>query len=310
MTYIVSFNKQANSSIRVSKITGGLVSIEPFSVPIVATGGVETTVTDGGVTYKVHTFTASGDFTVSQTGLVEYLIVAGGGSGGTGADRTTGGGGAGGVITGSRALTTIGIFPVVIGSGGSTNTNGNLSSFDGLIASGGGCGARVGFSPSNGGSGGGARHTGAVVGTGITGQGNNGGLGYDSGNTTLMFGAGGGGGAGQVGQAASTSTTGRAGAGGSGSLSSINGTSNYYGGGGGGGAQYGTSATSYQSGLGGPGGGGDGARNTVAGFASTSGSNATPNTGGGGGGGAAGDSSNTAPGGQGGSGIVIIRYQT
>ena len=49
-----------------------------------ATGGTETTITDGGINYKVHTFTSSGTFTVtSGIGSVEYLVIAGGGSGGS-----------------------------------------------------------------------------------------------------------------------------------------------------------------------------------------------------------------------------------
>jgi len=47
-----------------------------------ASGGTETTITDGGVDYKVHTFTSSGTFTVTVAGEVEYLVVAGGGGGG------------------------------------------------------------------------------------------------------------------------------------------------------------------------------------------------------------------------------------
>ncbi len=45
-----------------------------------ATGGTITTSGD----YTIHTFTSSGDFVVSGSGEVEYLVVAGGGGGGTG----------------------------------------------------------------------------------------------------------------------------------------------------------------------------------------------------------------------------------
>ena len=56
------------------------------TAPIVATGGTITTVGD----YKVHTFTSSGTFTVSDAGAgnnggIEYLIIAGGAGGGAGA---------------------------------------------------------------------------------------------------------------------------------------------------------------------------------------------------------------------------------
>jgi hypothetical protein len=67
-----------------------------------ATGGTESTYTTGGITYKVHSFTSSGTFTVTAgQGTVEYVVVAGGGGGGGHADEQFyndggGGGGAGG----------------------------------------------------------------------------------------------------------------------------------------------------------------------------------------------------------------------
>ena len=71
------------------------------SIPrIEATGGTITNIQDGGNNYKVHTFTASGSFVVSDLGSltsnIEYLVVAGGGSGG---QNLSGGGGAGGLRT-------------------------------------------------------------------------------------------------------------------------------------------------------------------------------------------------------------------
>ena len=68
---------------------------------MVATGGTITT--DGD--FKVHTFTGSSTFTVTQLGddgTVEYLVIAGGGGGGP---RGGGGGGAGGY----RAATSFGV---------------------------------------------------------------------------------------------------------------------------------------------------------------------------------------------------------
>lgn len=47
-----------------------------------ATGGTQTTITQGGVQYRVHTFTGNGTFTVIEGGEVEYMIVGGGGGGG------------------------------------------------------------------------------------------------------------------------------------------------------------------------------------------------------------------------------------
>ena len=60
---------------------------------VAATGGTVTDITDGGVSYRVHTFTSSGSFVVTAGGSVQYLVIgAGGGSGG----EYSGAGGAGG----------------------------------------------------------------------------------------------------------------------------------------------------------------------------------------------------------------------
>jgi hypothetical protein len=57
----------------------------PPPAPFEATGGTVTEITDGGIDYKVHTFTSSGTFEVLiGEADVEYLVVAGGGSGGGG----------------------------------------------------------------------------------------------------------------------------------------------------------------------------------------------------------------------------------
>jgi hypothetical protein len=52
---------------------------------VIATGGVVTNIVDGGVDYRVHTFTTSGDFEVEVAPIgseVEYLIIGGGGGAG------------------------------------------------------------------------------------------------------------------------------------------------------------------------------------------------------------------------------------
>jgi hypothetical protein len=80
-----------------------------------ASGGTVTDITVDGVDYKVHTFTASGDFSVTATSggplSVEFLAVAGGGSG------ARAGGGAGGVLSSTSALN-VGVYPIVVGAGG------------------------------------------------------------------------------------------------------------------------------------------------------------------------------------------------
>ena len=78
-----------------------------------ATGGTITTYSSGGIDYKVHSFTSTGNttFNVLAGGDVEYLIVAGGGGGGGYAPEPGspgGGGGAGGLLTGSFANLPVG----------------------------------------------------------------------------------------------------------------------------------------------------------------------------------------------------------
>jgi len=72
----------------------------------------------GGVTYRVHEFTAAGARTVEVCApvVIEYLVVGGGGSGGSG-----GGGGDGGEVAtnlGAAVLRAAGTYTVTVGSGG------------------------------------------------------------------------------------------------------------------------------------------------------------------------------------------------
>lgn len=217
--------------------------------------------------------------------LVNYLVVAGGGGGGCFAG---GGAGAGGMLTGQTLLLTGEVtYGITVGSGGAGSStvtlkgsNGAISSFSTITATGGGGGGSdQSKSGANGGSGGGTGINGGTAGTGIAGQGNSGFTGD----------GGGGGGAGAAGQSL---------AGGIGLLSNITGISTYYAGGG---AGWGRDSLE----LGGLGGGGNGG--WVSG--SYNGSNGTPNTGGGGGG--AGNNTGTnGIGGTGGSGIVILKVPT
>jgi hypothetical protein len=242
---------------------------------------------------------------------VETLVVAGGGAG---SGFGGGGGGAGGLIySASYPLVTTSPVDVIVGEGGICRVNGqgnsgSYSIFDTIQAVGGGAGIDMFGGPtgkSNGGSGGGAgrEHGGAqsgLSGSGIPGQGNNGGpkAGIGNGNS----GAAGGGGASQAGQPGGTqSPSTPAGAGGSGSYFSqyaglgLGFPAGWFAGGGGGSHGYITNP-----GPGGPGGGGTG------GGVNIFGNPGVKNTGGGGGGGAV----NGSKGGYGGSGIVIISYDT
>lgn len=253
---------------------------------------------------------------------VDVLVVAGGGGGGY---SFGGGGGGGGVVySAGRAVTPGTTYYVTVGQGGAggfdgtrTGYNGGNSSFDTLVAWGGGGGGRDGTDPDNGlagGCGGGTSIDGNTRAASIqvtragVGVGFSGGLG---GRT--YYTGGGGGGAGEVGQdqaaagAAPDSpyTANNSGRGGDGYVSSITGVSKYYAGGGGGGAGQQIHGRPGEPGLGGGGSGGTTAAAANGIEAQTFGDSGVPGTGGGGGGGGQG-----FPGGMGGSGVVIIKYNT
>ena len=108
---------------------------------MVATGGTITT--DGD--YKVHTFTGSSTFTVTQlgdVGTVEYLVIAGG-SGGAGINWS-GGGGAGGYRTATGFGVTETGYSITVGGSGAVGasynrgTSGANSVFSSITSTGGG----------------------------------------------------------------------------------------------------------------------------------------------------------------------------
>jgi hypothetical protein len=300
---IISLNAGSVVSIRVINGDGGQSGTIDKTVTSPPTGGTITTYDN----YRVHSFTTSGTFTV-PSGLtltdVDYLIVAGGGAGGgsSGANGN-GGGGAGGMRASSFPSMSAGSYPAVVGGGGtgvnagSGQTSGTNSSFNSITSTAGGAGASASQAASSGGSGGGGTFSGPNQSgaPGTPGQGNSGG----SGNFPADGrGGGGGGGAGAVGgNATGLHPASQAGAGGAGSSNSIRtGSAVFYAGGGGG------SVADQPSGggAGGNGGGGTGSAQQPGGAL---GSNGSPNTGGGGGAG------RDIAGYNGGSGIVVVRYQ-
>ena len=157
-------------------------SSNSFNVPRLskqkATGGVITT----SGSYTIHTFLSSGNFFANSSLDIEYLVVAGGGAGGSGGYG--GGGGAGGYRTASTSVAGGTSLSAVVGSGGSNATsnnvgsNGNDSVFAGTTSSGGGGGgSSLGNGLSGGSGGGGGTELYKTAGSGIVGQGNNGGAG-------------------------------------------------------------------------------------------------------------------------------------
>lgn len=172
----------------------GFRSVKPY-VGIAATGGTTETYVLNGFTYKSHTFTATGTFSVSSlgdsAGAIDYLLVAGGGG--------TGCGGAGGM---RELSTTVSATSYTITVGGGASGNGGNSNAFGQSSTGGGQGYVFYASGVNGGCGGGAggANHGQVYGSG--GAGNAGGYnpveGY-AGGSSGWDNLGGGGGAGGAG---------------------------------------------------------------------------------------------------------------
>ena len=249
---------------------------------------------------------------VSNYTLHQVILTAGGGGGGR---RSGGGGGAGGVhVLSNITLNLDTTYTITFGAGGAADTSGSDSSAFGYTATGGGRGGMSNYSGENdggdGGSGGGGRPDGqyspqtfANGGSGVSGQGNDGGGGEVAYFHTCAGGGGGISGAGADGQRTISSPKG--GDGGDGNrVQWYSNVYNNYGAGGGGGA----SANSFTEGSGGQYGGGDG------GQGSTSNSNNAGHSGeayagaGGGGGGDGGGS--TYNGAAGGSALIIIRYNS
>ena len=277
------------------------------------TGG---TITTSG-NYRIHTFTSSGNLVMTIARAVEYLVIGGGG--GVGGRRHSGGGGAGGYRTNVSGETSGGggsaesamnltaqTYAVTVGGGGSSGPNnansnsqasaGGNSSFNGITANGGGYGGTYNTAGQSGGSGGGSGSTASGYsngGSGTANQGTQGGIG----GPNMSAGAGGGGGGASAAGGNATANGNNAdvgGAGGNGVSSSITGSAVTRGGGGGGGSDtYGADST---PGSGGGGTGVNGSKNPTSGAA---------NTGGGAGGG--GQDGRVNP--NGGSGVVIVRYQ-
>jgi hypothetical protein len=291
-----------------------------------ATGG--TVITSGG--YQIHTFTlgqSGTNLVVSGSGTMDYLVIGGGGGGGP----LAGGGGGGGYRSGTMSVSA-GTYPITVGAGGAgyfpyggttpASAKGGDSIFSTITANGGGGAGRYTGSynspgtAATGGSGGGA---GAVI---CGGGGGAGAAGQDAqvssagpsgGNITYY------GGLGTTGQGypggASRQThgpgaVGTSGVGGNGLSSSITGTAVTRAGGGGGGGHPGPAPThinnitnDFTQTAGGLGGAGYGWYS----YQNTPGHNGVADTGGGAG------SNGHSPdqyGGNGGSGIVIVRYNT
>ena len=88
------------------------------------TGGTVTTYTANGLNYRLHTFTADGNFVAANSGTADMLILGGGGGGG---NYLGGGGGAGEALYVQNRPITAATYGVQVGDGGAGGTYGTSS---------------------------------------------------------------------------------------------------------------------------------------------------------------------------------------
>lgn len=81
-------------------------------------GGTESNITDGGISYKLHTYTSDGNFVVSSEGIFELFLCGGGGNAGANfIGRTYGdSGGTGAAITICKLSLPVGTYTVDVGA--------------------------------------------------------------------------------------------------------------------------------------------------------------------------------------------------
>lgn len=339
---IVTSNTTYNFTVSVSD--GDNSTTRAYSITVNSATVSGGTLVTSDSTYYYRTFNSNGSLIVANGSVdMEILTLSGGGGGGR---PYAGAGGAGGLKSTSQKMTSQ-TYAVTVGAGGAGGSgdgsyarggNGVNSSVIGgsisISTTGGGGGSSYGdgsdasintYIPANGGSGGGGGGDQPVQrkGSGISGEGFDGGLGSVL-NSGLYRGGGGGGsgGAGVDGGSSSSQTTG--GTGGTGtnaysswltavtsSMSGVSGwstaTSTGRIGGGGGGGIY--NATGNPAGAGGAGGGGAGGRPLTANDGNNGSSGITNTGSGGGGAGGIGNGPNGGGnGGSGSSGLVLVRY--
>ena len=266
-----------------------------------ATGGASTaTISVGGESYTLLTFTSTGTLTNTKAGLFDVCLVGAGGGGASGNNTSYRGGAGGGGEIVQQTIYLTANATVTIGAGGAGGTSGIAPGYIGfssvlgsglshVSATGGGGGPINDGSPYLSAGGNGACGAGGMgISTNPTG-----GLAFVDGTTGKNGGSGASGGAGGGGGNSAAGSNGTSGVGGNGGagtdISAFVGSSITLAGGGGGGGNTGGSG-----GAGGGGAGGSGAAGTAG----------TVNTGGGGGGG-----SSAGGGAAGGSGVVYVRFK-
>ena len=84
-THTVEFTNPTTSIVASGNVeVGGSILGYATKISVTSPSGTESSFAYGSENYKLHTFTSDGTFTVTASGIVEYLIVAGGGGGGYG----------------------------------------------------------------------------------------------------------------------------------------------------------------------------------------------------------------------------------
>jgi hypothetical protein len=224
---------------------GGIGVVAGYGV---ATGGTPSTITVGGLSYTLLTFTSDGTLTITTAGLFDYLVI-GSGAGSNRPFNGGGGGGAGQLVEGTAYFSEN--QTVKIGAGGASNgTNVGISRIGNDVFAMCGGGSHGASGPSVGASGAGGHGSGSSIGgraaflNGVTGHG-----GGTNSTSSPNFPGGGGGGMGGAGGNASGGTGGAAGAGISNSFNDV--ATTYCRGGFGGQAAGGTSNAAANTGNGG-----------------------------------------------------------
>ena len=155
-----------------SKIQPAAINITSLNYEIIlAGGGLITTYTSGGNTYRVHSFLSDGTFEIVEAKTADVLLVAGGGAGARYSANGCGGGGAGGMVVGTSIPLLTGTYAITIGAGGAGSTSQSygaqgsdstiVHSSGTITAKGGGGGFYSSIQPQNAGgsSGGGGNNT-------------------------------------------------------------------------------------------------------------------------------------------------------
>jgi len=119
------FGERSRSGTKITEWTKRPSSAVAYGV---ATGGSPSTITDGGYSWTLLTFTSDGTLTVTKTGLFDVFLVGGGGGGGRrGGNAEPTGGGGGGMVFQDTLYLAATTYTIDVGAAGAGSTGGDLS---------------------------------------------------------------------------------------------------------------------------------------------------------------------------------------